>query len=50
MDSRIPGFYDEPRERRLELIVERCGLSTAARDALAAGDPYRAAVDLRSRR
>jgi len=35
MDSRIPGFYDESRERRLELIGERCDLSTDAREALA---------------
>ena len=37
MDSRIPGFYDEPRERRLELIDDRCDLSEAARGAIAAG-------------
>lgn len=37
MNSRIPEFYEEPPERRLEIIASRCSLSMEASDALQEG-------------
>jgi hydroxymethylglutaryl-CoA reductase len=37
MDSRIPGFYEDPVPDRLETVADRCGLSASAREAISGG-------------